>query len=540
MMYLYFFFISFSLVGYGILVGKLLNIKSSSIGIYGILGITFACSFSYLSSIFFSHGIFFNLFFWVVGLIFIFIFSKKVSDLKKEIIPFFIVFFILIIFITVGKNHDDFPYYHFPYTVFLTEFSHPIGFGQFNNGFRSPSSIFFLSSMFHLPVVEVYLFHISSALILGFSNLVLINFILNKKFFDESRYINFLSLISFVFINIFFYRLAEHGTDRSGMILTIICLILFIYLINCKQNYENLYLMKFLIIVICFVATIKPFYLINLPILFLFLFYQNTIDFFLKLFFSKTFFYCIILLIFTIFFTFINSGCLVYPATFLCFENFSWSLSNEEIDKVNIWFELWSKGGASPNYIVENRLDYIANFNWLANWVDIYFFNKVSDYLAGLFFLIFIIFLSFYKKEKNKLYNVRFISVYFFIFLLFCEWFLKHPSLRYGGYHLIALMVFIPLSIYLSEFKFIFKDFTNRAFLIITVTLLIFILRNGIRLNDEFMKYNYNPLINTNYKFIGGDKNFYLRYNNLFKKFETEYPWFNFLGKKIYITILNN
>ena len=69
---------------------------------------------------------------------------------------------------------------------------------------------------------------------------------------------------------------------------------------------------------------------------------------------------------------------------------------------------------------------------------------------------------------------------------------------------------------------------------------MLLILRNGIRLNDEFMKYNYNPLINTNYKFIGGDKNFYLRYNNHFKKFETEYPWFNFLGKKIYITILNN
>ena len=539
-MYLYFFFISFSLVGYGFLVGKLLNIKSSSIGIYGILGITFSCIFSFLTSLFFTHSIFFNLFFWIVGSIFVFIFSKKIENLKREIISFFIVFFILIIFITVGKNHDDFPYYHFPYTVFLTEFSHPIGFGQFNNGFRSPSSIFFLSSMFYLPVIGVYLFHVSSALILGFSNLVLINFIFNKKFFNESNYINFLSLVSFVFINIFFYRLAEHGTDRSGMILTIVCLILFIYLINCKQSYENLDLMKFLIIVICFVSTIKPFYLINLPILFLFLFYRNTINFFLKLFFSKTFFYCILLLIFTIFFTFINSGCLVYPATFLCFENFSWSFKDHEINQVKIWFELWSKGGANPNYIVEDRLDYIANFNWIANWVEIYFFNKVSDYLAGLFVMIFIIFLSFYTKQKNEVYQVKFFLVYFFIFLLFCEWFLKHPSLRYGGYHLIALMAFIPLSIYLSKFKFIFQAFAKRAFLIVAVTLLIFILRNGIRLNDEFVKYDYNPLISTNYKFIGGDKNFHLRYNKQFKKFKSEYPEFNFLGKKIYITILNN
>ena len=203
-MYLYFFFISFSLVGYGFLVSKLLNIKSSSIGIYGILGITFSCIFSFLTSLFFIHSVFFNLFFWIVGLTFVFIFSKKIKNLKSEIISFFIVFFILTIFITVEKNHYYFHYYHHPYTVFLTEFSHPIGFGQFNNGFRSPSSIFFLSSMFYLPVIGVYLFHISSALILGFSNLVLINFIFNKKYFNESSYINFLSLV-FLFLSIFFF-----------------------------------------------------------------------------------------------------------------------------------------------------------------------------------------------------------------------------------------------------------------------------------------------------------------------------------------------
>ena len=103
MMYLYFIFFSFSLVGYGFLVSKLLNIKSSSIGIYGILGITFSCIFSFLTSLFFIHSVFFNLFFWIVGLTFVFIFSKKIENLKSEIISFFIVFFILTIFITVEK-----------------------------------------------------------------------------------------------------------------------------------------------------------------------------------------------------------------------------------------------------------------------------------------------------------------------------------------------------------------------------------------------------------------------------------------------------
>ena len=77
MMYLYFFFISLSLVGYGFLVGKLLNIKNSSIGINGILGITFTCIFSFLTSLFLSHSKFFNLSFWIVGLIFFLFFQKK-------------------------------------------------------------------------------------------------------------------------------------------------------------------------------------------------------------------------------------------------------------------------------------------------------------------------------------------------------------------------------------------------------------------------------------------------------------------------------
>ena len=70
-----------------------------------------------------------------------------------------IVFSILFIFILSGKNHDDFPYYHFPYTHILTQFNHPIGLGLINNGFRNPSSLFYLNSLFYLPKIEI--FHIT-------------------------------------------------------------------------------------------------------------------------------------------------------------------------------------------------------------------------------------------------------------------------------------------------------------------------------------------------------------------------------------------
>ena len=40
------------------------------------------------------------------------------------------------------------------------------------------------------------------------------------------------------------------------------------------------------------------------------------------------------------------------------------------------------KGGATPNFVVDQRDEYISNLNWLGNWINVYFFNKVSDYFS--------------------------------------------------------------------------------------------------------------------------------------------------------------
>ena len=49
--------------------------------------------------------------------------------------------------------------------------------------------------------------------------------------------------------------------------------------------------------------------------------------------------------------------------------------------------------------------------------------------------------------KKNYKKNDGVYGIYFIIILLFFEWFLKHPALRYGGYQLIALLFFIPFFI---------------------------------------------------------------------------------------------
>ena len=537
MIYFYFYIISFSIIGYGFFVSKFLDINKNNFGLLGLIGIVFLCFFSYFSSLFVKHNYFFNSLFIIIGLL-IFIFSlRKISSLKREFINFFIVFILLILFISISKNHDDFPYYHFPYMILLTEHSHPIGLGLLNNGFRSPSSIFFIGSMFYLPGINFYLFHLTPALIMGFSNLLLLNLTLNKKIFYKNKFINFLSLLSLVFINIFFYRLAEHGTDRSGMIIIIISIIYLLHLINNSyqnEKNENINYLKIIAILICFAATIKPSFLIYLIFFLIPIFFNHTRFLFLNLFFTRTFYFCFSLLAFSVLFTFLNSSCLVFPISFTCFENLPWSIDKNTIKEASIWFELWSKGGANPNFIVIDRLEYIKGFNWVDNWIKIYFFNKVSDFILGIFALSLITFLFFYKKIEFDLKNKKkYQLLYFILIFLIIEWFLKHPTLRYGGYHIIGLIIFIPLSMLLGKTKLNFKEYQKKIFVLLFITLLIFSSRNITRLNYEYEKYSYNLFINSKFKFIGGNENFYFRYNNHIENHKKTYKVLNFANIKI-------
>ncbi len=536
MIYLYLFIISFSLIGYGFLISKFLEINKYNFGFLGLIGITFFGFFSYFSSLFIKHDYFFNSIFIIIGFL-IFIFSfKKISSFKKELLNFFIIFIFLFLFISVAKNHDDFSYYHFPYMILLTEYSHPIGLGALNNGFRSPSSIFFISSMFYLPGIKFYLFHLTPALILGFSNLLLINLTMDKKIFKENRFINLLSLLSLIFINIFFYRLAEHGTDRSGMIFIIISVIYLLFIINNpNQNFdnENSNYLKIISIFICFAATIKPSFLIYFLFFLIPFYFKKIRTIFLNLFFTKTFFYCISLIVLSVLFTFLNSSCLIFPISFTCFENLSWSIEKSEIKEVKIWFELWSKGGANPEFIVKDRLNYITNLNWISNWMDIYFFNKVSDFILGITILSLIYFSVFYEKKVDFKQKKKFLVVYLLVILFFLEWFFYHPTLRYGGYHIIALIFFIPLSIILGKMSNDFKVFKKKFLILLFITFFIFSARNIVRLDNEYEKYSYNPLIDSKFKFIGGGKEFYFRYNNHIENHKKIYKVLKFFGKEV-------
>ncbi len=538
MHFIYYYFISLSILGYGIFFNNFLNINSKNLGIIGFIGIFLLLLFSYVSTFFIAHDYHLNLTIFLIGFLLFLYFLVKNSFNKKDLTIFFLVFLFIFIFILNGKNHDDFPYYHFPYTYLLTQDSHPFGLGQINNGFRNPSSIFFFNSLFYLPKIDIYLLHIGAVFFLGFTNLFFLKNIFNHKSFRKEKFYNLINLFFLVYINVFFYRLAEYGTDRLGSILVILAFIIILRLTN--QSLRNSFnerneLTKFLFIIGVIAISMKPFYLIYISLIFFFIYYKHLNLNLFEFFNSRLALLIVIFAILSFTINFINSGCFLFPAKFTCLENVSWSIPKQEVEDVKIWYELWSKGGATPNFVVDNRQSYISNFNWFSNWIDIYFFNKVSDYLLSIIFISFIFYLFFRSKKKIK--NVKrnyWFTILFIIFYLL-EWFIFHPSLRYGGYHLFALLFLIPLVFYLEKFRLEWSSFRKRGVILILVTCMIFFGRNLARLEKEYNVYNFNIFENMNYKFIGGDKDFYYRYDKLLNEKKFNHDYFDFFGKKILV-----
>ncbi len=110
------------------------------------------------------------------------------------------------------------------------------------------------------------------------------------------------------------------------------------------------------------------------------------------------------------------------------------------------------------------------------------------------------------------------------------EWFLNHPALRYGGFTLIALSIFIPLSFYIENRLSLKSKLRKKIIFLICISFIVFSLKNIDRIFKESDKYNYNPLINAHYTI---DKNNYY-FNHLFLKAEKKR---NNDGKKYYIVL---
>ena len=524
-----------SIIGFGYLSSKLLSIRLS-IGELGLSGILFMTILSYITNLFVSHSFIHNSIFLIIGL-FAFLLILKKKLFRKKIKLILLISSVLFIGILMHKTHDDFFYYHFPYTISLIEFKKIFGVGNLEHGFRTPSSIFYFNSLFYLPVLEKSLINSGAIYFLIFSNIYLIQKVFNKLKNKKNDFVLLLSLFSLLFINTIFYRLAEHGTDRSALILIFILAIYYLEGTNRKLSKISFkYYYQKILVTILLIVSLKSFYLIYIIfILILFFQFRKIIfkeNFYRKIINERVSYYFVIGVAFFIFTIFSNTGCLIYPASFTCIDSFSWSIPKKEVIQMKTWYELWSKAGASPNYRVDDVEFYLSGLNWFPNWLQNHFFNKISDFLLSLFLIIIISLTFLIKFKKIKLQKKNFYLFYTVIIFLFLEWFLNHPALRYGGFTLIALLVFIPLSLFIESRLNLDSKFKKKVIILIFISFSIFSFKNIDRIFKESVKYNYNPLINAHY-FVDESAD---HYYELFLKAEKERA----IDEKFYIVLDKN
>ena len=536
LLYFGYIIILFSIIGFGYLSTKLLSI-SLSIGELGLSGILFMTILSYITNLFVSHGFIHNSIFLVIGLFCFLLISKK-KLFRKKIKLILLVSLILFIGILMYKTHDDFFYYHFPYTISLIEFKKIFGVGNLEHGFRTPSSIFYLNSLFYLPIIEKSLINSGAIYFLIFSNIFLIQKIFNQIKNKKFNFIFILSLFSLLFINTIFYRLAEHGTDRSALILIFILAIYYLEGTNRKLNKINFkqYYQKILIMIMLIIS-LKSFYLIYTIFIFILFFEFRKIlftgKFYKRILLNRVSYYFLIGIIIFIFTIFSNTGCLIYPASFSCMESFSWSIPKKEVIAMKTWYELWSKAGATPTYRIDDVEFYLSGLNWFPNWVQNHFFNKISDFLLSLVLLLIISLIFIVKFKKVKLSKKNYYLFYATVLFLLFEWFLNHPALRYGGFTLIALSIFIPLSIFFESRLNSNLKLKNKITFLILLSFTVFSIKNIDRIFKESDKYKYNPLINAHY-YIDDDT---YHFNKLLLKAEKIR---NIDRKKFYIVLDRN
>ena len=498
--YFSYIFLSFSVIGYGNLFSNLIFKKKLNYGFLGLLGIFILILYSYLSHFFYPHNALHNLIFMFLGFVSFFFNTKKNFF---EILLTLLIFSIFFISIIIFKTHDDFPYYHFGYSHYLTQSSLTIGIGMFNHGFRTPSAIFYLNSLFYLPLIKYYFFHLPAILILGYANIV---FICNlKKNFKKSN-INFVSyfiLLSILFINIFFYRIAEHGTDRSAQILLLVVVaeLLAFILIGEIKNEKLSKIFLLIALIISFKAFYVLYVVLLIPIILILKKKLEIKEFFLLLLKNRGLQLSLLMFVLILLTNFFNTGCLIYPVNQICFSNLDWSIPNSEIIRMKEWYQQWSKAGAGPDFRVDNPEIYIQSFNWVGHWIDEYFFNKVSDFLLGIITLMLIVGLTFHTKKKiTSRINNNILLLLLFLVMLFFEWFYNHPSLRYGGYTLIASIFFIIASIKFESFVIDKNKIKKKFIYLVAFSFLIFFCRNAVRINNEILQYNFNPLKNFSFR----------------------------------------
>ena len=456
--------LSFSFAGFGSLISFELN-RNFFEEIF--LGFVIVALVITLTHFFFKINFLISLLVFLVGL-FLFYKNKNSFDFLKKKINLrylFLIIFLIPMFIS-QKYHEDFGYYHLPYSLALIEEKIVFGFANidkpfvYNSIWLNLNPIFFLkNNNFNFQTLPVFLLFI-----------IFIIFSLNKILEKQSIKISdfYLVLVIFYFL-LKFTRISEFGVDIPAVIFSVLGIYYFIKFYEVNETKKNFcFYLNFTFSI--FSVLIK---FSTIPIL-IFTIYLYLSNFKTQKFniFRKKFFliYFLCLCYFTQ--QFIYTGCFIFPSNLTCL-NVSWF--NSDYLNLSKQLELTNKGfyNVKDNFSPD---EYLSNLKWFLFWIKRNSIEIIEHLITIFLPTIFFLFTLRKKKEKYLIFKKKTIFLFFLIISL-VYWLSFSPVVRFA-IHIFIILAFLSL---INIFSL--KEFSKKKFLIFVLVFLIFnVSKNVLRI----------------------------------------------------------
>ena len=405
---------------------------------------------------------------------FIFFLKKKnflnIFRINKFYYYFFLVIFLIPMFIS-QKYHEDFGYYHLPYSLAFLADKIVFGFANidrpyvYNSIWLNINSIFFLkNNNFNFQTLPSFLLFLNFIL---FS----VNKVIEKKQIKLSDY--YLTIVVFYFL-LKFTRISEFGVDFPSTIFSILSIFYFIKFYETNKDFEKKNYFYLNLSFALFSILIK---LSALPILILTLFlyfsnFQNLKIHIFKYKFLMVYFLCLIFFIQQFIFT----GCILFPTSYTCLDVSWFSIDHLHVSKQ---LELTNKSYSEAMNIY-SREEFLNNFTWFSFWFKRNFIEIIEHTLT--IFLPILIFTLFFEKGKNRDNHLLFKNkkiLYLFIIISFIFWLSFSPVVRF------AIFIFVTFIFLIISNIFFSKIFSKKKFIVFIFIFLTFnFSKNILRINQ--------------------------------------------------------
>jgi hypothetical protein len=452
-----FFFISVSLSGHGKLITYKNNLDFFENIFFGFIFLALINTFIHF---FVEIKFQYSFSFFLVGLIFFFrknLFKQKLIT-KKNILFFLLLIVLVPIFIS-QKYHEDFGYYHLPYSLLLLE--EKIIFGIAN------SNIAYVYNSIWLNIYPSFFLWDKSYDYLTFSTFILyvifISYLINNIVKNERWKLSKLFSILLIFYYVLkFSRISEFGVDLPSAVYSNLSILFFIKFFETDNPYhkKNLFFLNLNFAVFSILIKLSSFPVILLSIILLFKNFELLKKELIKI----NFIFIYLLSLFFLFQQFIYTGCIIFPNELSCL-NVSWF--NHDFLSLKTILETINKSYSEAKEIMSKE-EFLKNFNWFSYWFKRNYSEIGTHILTMLLPMIIIYFFT--KKKNGKNFSLNEIRLYLLIFVLvsLIFWLTFSPVYRFAIPFFITA-VFLTVSIFFNK-----REISNNLFVIFIILCLTF------------------------------------------------------------------